>query len=111
MGIDRWLVVQIRITIPVVLYSARNVLWETSGLKNELIGLTLAVVLIFFGFAIIRVGLVGKYLDYSLVSYVKKCEHEPQWYHGCITAGTGILAAMLGTCLFIFLLLSHSKVK
>jgi hypothetical protein len=81
-------------------------------MKTNLVVLGLSVFMIFLGLAIIRVGLVGKYLDHlRLVSYVKKSSDEPRWYHRCITTGMGALFVLLGTGLFVFLVLSLSRLK
>jgi hypothetical protein len=48
-------------------------------MKTNLVVLGLSVFTIFLGLAIIRVGLVGKYLDHlRLVSYVKNSSDEPR---------------------------------
>jgi hypothetical protein len=81
-------------------------------MRYDLVILGLSVIVIFFGLAIIRVGFVGQYLDQlRMVSYVKKCNYEPRWYHRCITTGIGIVFVLLGTSGFIAFVLSLSKQK
>jgi hypothetical protein len=78
--------------------------------KYDLIVLSLSVIVIFIGLAIIRVGLVGQHLDQlRMVSYVKKCSYEPRWHHRCITIGIGIVSVLLGASGFILVVISFSK--
>ena len=87
-------------------------LFESAGIRFNLIIFGLSIILTFLGLAIIRVGLVGRYLDRLwLVSHVKKREGEPLWYHRCITTGVGILALVIGTSLFILVILARSRAK
>jgi hypothetical protein len=79
-------------------------------MKLGLILLGLSVVINFLGLAIIRVGLVGQHLDHlRMVSYVKKCSKEPRWYHRCITIGIGVVSVLLGTSVFVFVVIAFSK--
>ena len=81
-------------------------------MKYDLILLGLSVIVIFFGLAIVRVGFVGQHLDQlRMVSYVKKCSHEPRWYHRCITIGIGVVSVLFGTGGFIVAVISFSKLK
>ena len=81
-------------------------------MRYDLIILGLSVIVIFFGLAIIRVGMIGQYLDHlRMVSYVKQCSYEPRWYHRCITIGIGIISVLLGTSGFIVVVISLSKQK
>lgn len=87
-------------------------IFESAGLRFNLGMLGLSIILIFFGLAIIRVGLVGKYLDQLWqVSYVTKRDREPLWYHRCITSGVGILSLALGTSVFILVVVALSKAR